>query len=129
MIERGFIWGRRKYYTLILLIGIFLVGCSENVEEDLPKEPPEETSKEVGNPPNIRLIVFSDHGTPGTLDKYCWEEEEDDKTCSIEPTPPEERLRGETHLIVAQGAELFLFFPHQILLATRRNYFNPIKSN
>ena len=101
--------GKTKIISLIL-ISIFLVGCTKNVEEDLPKEPPMKISNEIGNPPNI-FIVFDDHGTPVTLDKYCWNEEENDKTCSIEPTPPEELLRGETHLSVAQGAELSFSFP------------------
>lgn len=101
---------RKTKIILLILIGIFLVGCSKNVEEDLPKEPIEETSIEIGNPPNV-YIVFDDHGTPVTLDKYCWDEEENDKTCSIEPTPPEELLRGQTHLSVAQGAELSFSLP------------------
>ena len=37
-------------------------------------------------------------------------EEEDDKTCSIEPTPPEELLKRETHLSVAQEAEVSFSF-------------------
>jgi hypothetical protein len=76
---------------LLILTGIILIGCSKTVEENLPKEPPKVISNGIENPPIFR-IVSGDHGTPGTLDKYCWEEEE--KTCALEATPPKERLKG-----------------------------------
>lgn len=87
----------------MILIGIFLVGCAKNVEEDLPKEPLEETSKEIGNPPNVNLYS-GDQTVAGTEDIYCWEAE--GKTCTLEATPPEERLQGIHPMRVDQGEKI-----------------------
>ena len=80
---------------LIILIGIFLVGCSENdiIEEVIPEEPTEE----LLSSPDVSLHV-GDLTINGTLDRYCWEE--GGTTCSLEPTSPKERLKEERPLRV-----------------------------
>ena len=96
---------------LAIILGIFLVGCSKSVEEDLPKEPIEETSIEFGNPPEF-AIVSGNHGTSGTLDKYCWEV--NGKTCALEATPPNERLQGIHPIRLNQEEKVNFFIFHTI---------------
>jgi len=100
---RGRIYLRKIKIILAILIGILLVGCTKNIEEDLPKEPLEETSKEIGNPPEVALISGT-LGIPLTLDKYCWEEE--GKTCALEATPPKELLQEKHPIRLDQGEKV-----------------------
>ena len=86
-----------------MILGIFLIGCSKNVEEDLPKKPIEETSIEVGNPPEV-IIGSVELGTQATLDKYCWEEKR--KTCALEATPSKEILQGRRRIRLNQGEKV-----------------------
>jgi len=66
---------------LLMNLGVFLLGCSKSVEEDLPKKPIEETSIEVGNPPTVQLISGG-QAIARTVDKYCWEQKR--KTCALD---------------------------------------------
>ncbi len=90
-----------------MLIGIFLVGCS--VKEEVKEESLVDTPQEIGKP--FDFGVHNENSAyGGIIDTYCWDQEEDDKTCSIEPTPPQELLKGETHMSVAQEAEVSFSF-------------------
>lgn len=89
----------------IILIGIFLVGCSKN--DVIEEEPLVDSSQEIGQPFDIS-VHDGDQTNNLKLDSFCWAEEEEDKTCSIEPRPPHELLQGATHLSVEKGANISL---------------------
>ncbi len=74
-----------------ILICIFLAGCSE--KEEVKEEPLVKPTQEIGKPFDFYVLDENSTGYDAILDMFCWEEEEVDKTCSLEPTPPNELLK------------------------------------
>lgn len=81
-----------KFHGLIaaILIGLLLGGCSE--EKPVVEEPQlsEENRQALGKPPEFSVSI-SGNEFPAVWDKYCWED--DEKTCSLQPHPPEEVIK------------------------------------
>ena len=99
----------RKSKILIgILICIFLVVCSE--KEEVKEEPFVEPTQEIGKPFDFYVLDENSSGHNAILDMFCWEEEEDGKTCSLEPTPPNELLKTETHFSLAKESKVTFSF-------------------
>ena len=100
---------RKSKILISILIGIFLVGCTEN--EVVKEEPVVDPPQEIGKPFDFYVLDENSTGYDAILDTFCWEEEEVDKTCSLEPTPPNELLKRETHISLTRESKVSFSFP------------------
>ncbi|MFD2043267.1 hypothetical protein ACFSTA_02590 [Ornithinibacillus salinisoli] len=80
---------KKRGIILSVLLAFILVGCfsEDTTKEESPSEPPKNSNDNL-KPPDFQ--AHTEGGASGILDKYCWED--DEKTCSLEPNPPDEVL-------------------------------------